>query len=223
LQRRAGDDQKERRFRKPRHGQVAFDAALRVQHLGVDDAAGRHVHLVGADMVEEGGGVAPLHPDLAEGGHVKEAHPLPHGHVLGAGVLEPVLPVPAIAVFARLTGIGEPVRPFPPRDLAEDRAGPFQVFMHRAPPHAARGFDLPVGPVIGIEKAEGLRHAFLQVSAVALERLGAADVDLPQVEGRLAIHDPLRQRHARAAGGHDPDGVVARRDPVAAQSGASPR
>jgi hypothetical protein len=27
LQRRARDDQKERRFRKPRHGQVAFDAA----------------------------------------------------------------------------------------------------------------------------------------------------------------------------------------------------
>ena len=40
--------------REARHGQVALDAAVAVQHLRVDDAPDGHVHVVGAEPLERG-------------------------------------------------------------------------------------------------------------------------------------------------------------------------
>ena len=91
--------------------------------------------------------------------------------------------------------------------------------MQRRAPHPARGFHLPVREVVGIQQPQGFRHTFLQILAVFLERLGAADIDLPQVKRRFALHDPMRQRHPRPARPCDSDRVIARRDPVAAQFG----
>ena len=71
--------------------------------------------------------------------------------------------------------------------------------MQRRPAHAARGFWLAVGPVIGVQQAQALRHALAQVNAVPLEGLGAANIHVPEVKGRLAIYNPLRQRIACAA------------------------
>ena len=71
--------------------------------------------------------------------------------------------------------------------------------------------------MVGVKQAQRFGHAFLQIAAVLLEGLGAADIDLPQVEGRLAVGHPLRQRHARPARGRDADGIIARRDPIAFQ------
>ena len=91
------------------------------------------------------------------------------------------------------------------------------MLVQRRAADAARRCHLPVREMVGVEQAERLGDALLQVAPVLLERLRAADVDLPQVEWRFAVVDPLRQRHAGAAGGNDADGVVARRDPVAAK------
>ena len=44
----------------------------------------------------------------------------------------------------------------------------------------------------------------------------AADVDRPQIEGRLALGDPLGERHAGAAAGRDAEGVEAGADKDAA-------
>ena len=88
------------------------------------------------------------------------------------------------------------------------------MLMDGRTPHTARGLDLTIGPMIGVKQAQGFGHAFLEIAAIALEGLGAADIHLPQIKGRLAFGDPMRKRHARAARRHDPDGVVARRDPI---------
>ena len=102
LQRRAGHDEEEGRLRQPRDRQVALDAAALVEHLRVDDLARRHVDVVGAEPLQEGAGVAALDPDLAERGHVEQADAVPDRQMLVALVVEPVLPLPGIAVFALL-------------------------------------------------------------------------------------------------------------------------
>ena len=188
-----------------------------VEHLRVDDAARRHVHVVGAEPLQEGAGVAALDADLAERGHVEQADAVAHRQMLVALVVEPVLPLPGIAVLALLAGLGEPVGALPAGDLAEHRAARLQMLVQRRAAHAARGRHLAIGEMVGIEQAERLGDALLQIAAVLLERLGAADVDFPQVEGRLAVVDPLRQRHAGAAGRDDADRIVAGRDPVAVE------
>ena len=55
-----------------------------------------------------------------------------------------------------------------------------------------------------------------RVQVVAAE---AADVDRPDVEGWLAFGDPFGQRHARAAGRRDAEGVEAGADEDAARLG----
>ena len=65
-----------------------------VEHLGVDDLARRHVHVVGAEPLQEGTGIAALDADLAERGHVEQADAVPDRQMFVALVVEPVLPFP---------------------------------------------------------------------------------------------------------------------------------
>src|SRR5690606_28196390 len=80
----------------------------------------------------------------------------------------------------------------------------------------ARRLRLAIGEVIGVEEPEALAHPLAQVAAVALEGLGAADVDIRKVEWRMAVLEPLRQREAGAARRDDADRVVAAGHPEAA-------
>ena len=139
--------------------------------------------------------------------------------MFGLLVVKPVLAFPGVFVGGFLTGVREPVGAFPTRNFTEHRAPRLQMVMQGRAADAAGGFDLTVGEVVGVEKAEGFCDPLLEVFAVALEGLGAADVDLPEVEGRLFLDDPMGKRHACAAGTRDADRVVAGGDPVAAKLG----
>ena len=57
-------------------------------------------------MLEEGQGIRALDPDFAKGREVEHAHALAHRLVLFAGIVEPVLRAPVVAVFALLTRRG---------------------------------------------------------------------------------------------------------------------
>jgi hypothetical protein len=199
LQRGARYDEEKSGLRQPRDGKVALDATALVEHLGVDDLARRHVHIVGAKPLQEGAGIAPFDADLAERGHVEQADAVADRQMFVALVVEPVLPFPGIAVLALLALTREPVGPLPAGNLAEHRAACLQMFMERGAPDVPRGRHLPVGKMVGIEQAERLGDALSEIAAVLLERLGAADVDLPEIEGCFAVVDPLRQRHAGTA------------------------
>src|SRR6185437_1048127 len=96
-------------------------AAL-VEPLRVDDAAGRDGDVVRREALEHALGVAPLEQELAERGLVEEADALAHGAVLGGRMVEPVLPSVGVFVFRNGSGGGVPVRPLPPRRLAETGA-----------------------------------------------------------------------------------------------------
>ena len=72
----ARDDQEAVR-RLPHHREVALDAAALVEHRRVDHAARRDVHLVGAQALQDGEGVASLQQHLAERGLVVERDRLP--------------------------------------------------------------------------------------------------------------------------------------------------
>src|SRR3979490_211176 len=60
-----------------------------------------------------------------------------------------------------------------------------------------------------IEQAERLDRALAPVAAVALERGAAANIDGPQVRGRMPVEDPVRQYLARPTGGLDADRIEA--------------
>src|SRR4029077_17330862 len=83
--------------------------------------------------------------------------------------------------------------------------------------HPARGFGLTEWPVHGVQKPEALDRALAQVAPVALKRRTAADVEVPQVDGRMAVDDPTRQRLSAPTGGLDTDGIKAGRHVQAAQ------
>src|SRR5690606_7286070 len=161
-----------------------------IEHLRVDDPAWRHIQLVGAEALQEWERIASLDRYLAEGGHVEQANTSTHGQMLFTLVVEPVLPFPAVAIFARLPVTSEPVRPFPSRNFAEDRAACPQMLVQGRATDAARAAHLAIRKMLGIEQAKRFGHALAQIKPVLLERLRAPDIDLPQVEGRFAIVHP---------------------------------
>ena len=215
LQGGAWNDGEEGHLGKPRHGEIALDATLAIQHLCVDDFARRHVHVVGAEALQEGQRVAAFYPDFAERGHVEQADAVADGEMFVALVAEPVLPLPGIAVLALLALPGEPVGALPAGDFAEHGAARLQVFVQGRAPDVTGRRHLSVRKMVGVEQAECFGNAFLQIAAVLLEGLGATDVDLPKIERGFTVIDPLRQRHAGAARRDDADRIVAGGHPVA--------
>ena len=53
--------------------------------------------------------------------------------------------------------------------------------------------------MVGVKQAERFGHPLAQIGAVLLKAMRAPDIDLPEVERRLAIVHPLRERHAGTA------------------------
>ena len=89
------------------------------------------------------------------------------------------------------------------------------VTVHRAGGPAGR--VLLVRPGHGVVLGIGFERARPDPRPVAMHRPEAADVDRPEIEGRLAAGDPFGERAARAAGGGDAEGVEARADIEALQ------
>ena len=75
--------------------------------------------------------------------------------------------------------------------------------------HAARRLRLAERPVHGVEQAERLDRAVLQITAVALERHDAPDVDVPEIHRRMAVDDPVGEHLAGAARRLDADRIEA--------------
>src|SRR5262245_57947727 len=101
----------------------------------------------------------------------------------------------------------EPMRPFPSRHLAEIGAPRSKLIVHRAMAHAARGSKLAKREMIGIKQAQRLANARADEGACRLPWEGAAHIHVPEVKGWRAPDDPFGQRHARASGRLDTDGV----------------
>ena len=165
--RRRGDNE-ELVGREPCHRHISLDMAVLVQELGIDDLAVGHRDIIAAKPLQHRLGVLADDPDLAEAGQVEHAHMVAHGVVLVGAVVEPVLALPAIFIFRRLAGVAlgfrqEPVGTLPSADLAETGALSLQPVMDRRLAYIARGLDLAVGKVVGIEKAERFGHAALQI------------------------------------------------------------
>src|SRR5262245_44352721 len=68
-----------------------------------------------------------------------------------------------------------------------------------------------------VEQARRLHGAVTKVTLVALERQTAANIDVPQVEGRMPVDDPVGENLARSARRLNADRVEARRHVQAAQ------
>ena len=197
---------------QPRHRQVAFDAAIRVQHLGVDQPARRPVDIVGADPGQRGLGVPALDHELGERALIEQADAFAHGPVFLADRGEPVLPAEAVFV-ARLDAVGrEPVRPLPAELLAEAGAARFEPVVQRRAAQRAAACMFLGRPGDGVMLGVHFHGAGADPFDVAVRRAEAADIDGPQIVGRLAAGDPFGQRLAGAAAGRDPEGVEAGAD-----------
>src|SRR5437763_10425383 len=205
--RRARGDDEECVLGLARDREVGLDAAALIQPLRIDDPADRHVDVIGADPSEHHRRIAAPEHELGERGLIEQAHPFTYRLVLPGRLSEPVLA--AVAVFVtRLSPRGrEPVRALEARHLSE--AGPrcSEAVVQGRLAHPARGLGLPERPMHRIEQAERLDRALAQVALVALERRAAANIDVPQVRGRMPVDDPVRQYLARSTGGLDADRI----------------
>ena len=197
---------------EPGHGQVRLDAAAGVQHLRIDQAAGRHVDVVGAEPLEHRERVGALETELAERGLVEEPDRFTHGAVLVRRARKPVLATVAVAVGRFHPRLRVPVGALPAHHDTEARATGREPIVQHARANAARGQRLQERPVHRVEGAHHLHRAVAQVARVALEWRHPPDVDVPEIHRRLAAHDPLGHRAARARSRRDADGVEAGRD-----------
>ena len=117
--------------RDPGHGEVAFDAAAGVAHLGVDQAARRPGHVVGADPGERSRGVAPFEHELGKRGGVEQGHRLARRPVLGADVVEPVVAAHGVVVAWLRATWCEPVGALPTQLGAETGALGLEALIER--------------------------------------------------------------------------------------------
>src|SRR5512143_922455 len=161
---------------------------------------GRHGDIVGCDPRERLLRVASNQKKLGERRLVEYGDTLPGRLMLAADGVEPVLPLVAIMVLARLPAgkIGKPVRPFPAELLA--KASSFRlepVVKRRAAERTARAILLERPGhrvVLGVSLKRARAHP-VRVEMVFAE---TADVDRPEIVGGLAFGDPLGERHAGA-------------------------
>ena len=71
------------------HRDVAFDAALGVEDLAVDDPPFSHVNLCGTNAVEICASIWPLHHNLAKGRLIEQRRAMTAGRDLGADLFAP--------------------------------------------------------------------------------------------------------------------------------------
>ena len=205
-----GRDDQETVLLQARHRQVRLYPSILVQPLGVDDAAGPYVNVIGAHVVQRPRRVRSFQAVLGEGRLVEQGNVFAHRAVLRRRIFEPVLAPVAVFVPGFYARRSVPVRPLPAGSLAVAGAGGLQALVERRFAYAAGAFILAVGVVPGIEQAQALGHAFAQVFAVALERHVAAHVHFPQVRWGAPGAHPFRHHLAYPARGLQADGIQTR-------------
>ena len=107
---------------QPGHGKVALDAAVLVEHLGVDQPARTRRDTVGAQPPQRRRRIRTHQFELGEAGLVEHADPLANRPVFTADRLEPVLAAEAVSILGRLPLRGKPVGALPAELLAETGA-----------------------------------------------------------------------------------------------------
>src|SRR5712692_3799636 len=193
---------------EPRDRQVALEAAALVEHRGVDHAAGRNVHVVGAEPLQHRLRVRALELELGERGLVEDGHRLARGPVLGRGLREPVLAAEGVDGLRLDPVRGEPVGALPAHLGPEAGA---------AQPAPAR--ELAVRERDIVVHAHDLADPLAQEATVAMKRREAPDIRRPEIHGRAVLDDPLRQRLPRPARGRDAARAEAGADIIAAHLG----
>ncbi len=113
----------------------------------------------------------------------------------------------------------EVVRPLPVELGAEDRALRAQPVVERRAAQRPHGDEFLARPAHRVVEAERFHRAVGQVAAVRVEGREAPDVDVPDVERRLAAGDPLGDQASGAARVRDAGGVESGADEVAADLG----
>jgi len=68
---RGARDDPEIIFCQPCDSKIALDAAARIEKLGIGDASGRLVQIVGRQLLKKPQGVCSPHTNFAEGSHVE--------------------------------------------------------------------------------------------------------------------------------------------------------
>ena len=223
-ERRAGDD-REQLLVQARDGEVALDAAARIEHLRVGDPPGIARDAVVAQPLEQLRGARARHLELGERRLVEDRHALAARQVLGSDRGRPVLARPA-AWAQRLVAACRvrlvPVHALPARLLPEGSV------VLAVPAVRGRGAQRParlalleriVDVVVGLV---GLEHPLERVRRRAVLGAEAAHVHLPEVHGRLARGDPLGHHLADAAGARQAVGAEAAR-PRTGRGPPSPR
>src|SRR5262249_45160197 len=130
----------------------------------------------------------------------------------GAHRLEPVLATVGIHV-PRLDALRcEPVRTFPAELGSEAGALALEPLIERRQPQRPAALVFLMRPGHRIVLAVGLDGARQHPAAIAVQRAEAADIDRPEVHGRLAARDPFGERAAGPPGASNAEGIEAGAD-----------
>src|SRR5690606_9684471 len=125
---------------------------------------------------------------------------------------EPVLPSHRIDILRLDTFRRKPVRPLPAELRAEDRALRLQPRVERRDDAWAAAFVFLVREADCVVLAIGLQRTVEHPLAIAVHARKAADIDHPEIEGGLAVDDPLRQNPASPSSRGNAEGVETRTD-----------
>ena len=216
-ERRSGHDAKPV-LGEARDGEVALDAATRIEHLRVRDAPHLSGEAVTAEALEERGGAFPDDVELRKRGLVEQRCGLAARAVLGTDRGRPELarPTPRAQRLVALSCVRlEPVGALPARLLPEDRAELAQSRVGRRDAQRPPGRSLVPRVLDVVVRLVDLLGADDGVLARAVRRPEAPRVHVPDVERRSPFHDPLGHELAHPAGAGEAVGTEASRDPEA--------
>ncbi len=196
------------------NGDVAFDAAAVVQHLGIGQGADRLGDVIGSNPRNRRLGIPALQHEFREGSLVENDGRFAHGLMFPADSIEPVLTAVGVDILRLLAGeeIGKPVRPLPAELFAEAGTLCLQPVVERRLAAGTAAGMLLEGPGHGVVLAIGLQRADTHPVGVEMRAAEAPDIDRPEIVRRLALGDPFGERHARPAGRSNAEGVEAGAD-----------
>ena len=193
----AGDDV-EIVFGKPRDGQVALDAAARVEQLRI----GQPARPAWRRRWRRSSRAPSAHPcrsaRIWRRRTGRRCRPLrAHARCSSPTGAEPVLPAHRIDVAAARCRRRKPVRPLPAELRAEHRACVFQPLIERRDDARPAALIFLMREADRVVLAIGFERAVAHPVAVAVQIGEAADVDDPQIERRFARHHPFAPAPSR--------------------------
>ncbi len=193
-------------------GHIGLNSTSLAQPLGINEVARLHRNIAGTDPLQRLLGIRPGNLKFTKRGNIVDTHALPHRPVLFGVKFKPVLAFITVVVCGFGIAPCEPVGTLETGQFTKTGALLLELLVQWRLNKVAGSLVLIEGPMHRVGVPQSLRNTRLDIGLLALHRVMAAHIALPNIARRVAVDNPIRHQFSGAASGANALGVKAAGD-----------